>query len=108
MRIPSSILGAVIHLSSAQRISKRAAERHAPLSLRLTSLSACQAMMLVEHCNLAADRHDLADQYFQGGARLGWQSALSGKCLLRQLREVGSTGVGGEAQRRQSLLPRLA
>ena len=47
--------------------------------------------LLVEHRNLAADRHDLADQDFQGGARIGWQGIV-GKRLLGQLREVGDAG----------------
>ena len=56
--------------------------------------------LLVEHRNLAADRHDLADQDFQGGARIGWQGIV-GKRLLGQLREVGDAGVRDGSQLRQ-------
>lgn len=54
--------------------------------------------LLVEHRNLAADLPDLADQYLQGGACIGWQGISVGKRLPGELREVGNAGVCDEAQ----------
>lgn len=41
--------------------------------------------LLVQHRDLAADGHDLANQYLQRPPGIGWQGALVGERLLGEL-----------------------
>src|ERR1700760_2274479 len=57
--------------------------------------------LAIQRRDFFGKRHDLPDQDLQRRTGIGWQSILVGQRLLRQLCQVGDSGVGDETELRQ-------